>query len=107
MKFGRQTKECSKCLKKLPRSAYAADDQWYANSEERKCRTCRNEKGTRGMWTCIKCKDMQPKGNYSRWLEGRAVKTKDRTSRCNDCFVQEEEEKEDMRKKSLAQVVKP
>ena len=101
-----EKKTCSGCSQALPRSAYGLDDQWYSNDAGRKCIVCRQSKSQHGMWQCGGCTKTKSKAEFSKWLAPNPKRKKDAYTRCNVCMAEAEAEKEDIRKKSLAGVVK-
>ena len=103
-----EKKTCSGCGKDLPRSAYGCDDQWYANSLQRKCITCRGAKSQHGMWKCVGCPKTgpKPKAEFSTWLLPNPNRGRDRHTRCNACMATAAAEKKDLMLKSCAAVVK-
>ena len=106
--YGVSHKVCAGCTKKLPRSAYGSNEEWYkSDTKGRKCSTCREDKSRPGMWKCIGCGLVKSKKtDFSMWLRPNPNRKKDAYTRCNPCSAKEEEEKEQIRKTSLQEVVR-
>ena len=69
--------------------------------------TCGGAQSKHGIWKCVGCLEMKPKTEFRKWLAPNPKRGKDRHTRCNVCMEKEACEKEVIRKKSLAAVMKP
>ena len=110
MKKNRETKPCSKCTK-VTGQKYCfrrnfATKQWRLGDAVRMCIRCSKPPARIGWWKCVQCKGEKERIDFSKWLDTRRVKVKDRTSRCNECFDKQQEEQRAMSQSTASSFVK-
>ena len=97
-------KVCSRCGEAKAESEYKSKKEYMKSDEDRACKECSGKRF--GFWTCIKCKQVQARDEFSKWLEHRKSKHNDGKARCNTCKTEEEEEERRVRQVSHAAVQK-